>query len=165
MKRIFILFFNLFGFAGLCAQQAIEVSQMSFTYTIEQDSLHGTLKAPTKGWVGVGFNSKNDIVGSDLLLFRVVSGKVEGLDMYVKSFGNPLQDSENGGRNSVKLKEGSESEKSTQISFSIPLNSKDPNDFVHIPGQKSWLILAYSVEDDFGHHSRVRKHLPFKLGR
>ena len=41
------------------------------------------------------------------------------------------------------------------------MNSKDSNDFVHELGKEAWLILAYSVDDDFGHHSRVRKHIPF----
>ena len=115
------------------------------------------------GWVGVGFNSKNSIVGSDLLLFNIKGKKVTRTDLFVKGAGNPVKDSANGGKNTAVIHGGTQESGYTKIQFSIPLDSKDSNDFVHVLGQKYWLILAYSVSDDFDHHSRVRKHVPFIL--
>ncbi|WP_422079443.1 DOMON domain-containing protein [Ulvibacterium sp.] len=160
-KHVFCI--CLCAFAGLHGQRTTTVSGISFTYTITGTNLECTLTAPTHGWVGVGFNEKNSIVGSDLLLFHVVDGKTASTDMYVKGFGNPVRDSRLGGRNSIHILEGKEKNHSTTIHFSVPLNSGDPNDFIHEVGKEFWLILAYSVEDDFGHHSRVRKHIPFTL--
>lgn len=159
----YILCICLCAFADLCCQQTTTVSSISFTYTLAGTNLECTLKAPTNGWVGVGFNKKNTIVDSDLLLFHVVNGKAASIDMYVKGFGNPVKDTQLGGRNSISILDGTEDKHSTTIRFSIPLNSGDPNDFVHEIGKEFWLILAYSVDDDFSHHSRVRKHILFTL--
>ncbi len=151
------------GFAGLYGQQSIKASGITFSYEINGDALKCALTAPTQGWIGVGFNHNNSIVGSDLLLFHVVDGKPSSRDLYVKEVGNPINDKANGGSNTITLIDGMEDDSSTKVVFSIPLNSRDPNDFVHIIENEFWLILAYSVDDDFRHHSRVRKHLPLVL--
>lgn len=160
---LLILFVSLYPFLGLNAQKRMEASGILFQYEVKNDSIHAALTAPTKGWVGVGFNTKNSIVGSDLLLFNVRGGQVNGTDLFVKSAGNPFKDSDLGGENTIAIHSGIEQKGYTKIAFSIPLDSGDPNDFVHVLGKKSWLILAYSVSDDFEHHSRVRKHVPFVL--
>ncbi len=147
----------------VAAQKTTTVDGISFTYTIEDDNLMCTLEARTNGWVGVGFNDKNSIVHSDLLLFNVINGKVTSTDLYVKGVGNPRKDSDLGGENTIKLLSGIEKNGLTSVKFSIPLQSGDPFDFEHRLNDTYWLILAYSVEDDFGHHSRVRRHVPFKL--
>lgn len=163
MQKLVCFLASLCVYGGLKAQQSVEASGITFQYEVKNDSLHGVLKAPTEGWVGVGFNSKNNIVGSDLLLFNIRGKQVAGTDLFVKGAGNPVKDSENSGKNTVVIHGGTQEGGSTKIHFSIPLDSGDPNDFVHVLGQKSWLILAYSVSDDFKHHSRVRKHVPFVL--
>ncbi len=149
--------------AGLYGQQKITIQGMSFTYSIEKEALRCTLQAKTNGWVGVGFNSKNSIVGSDLLLFNIVNDQASGVDLYVKSAGNPKNDDKIGGKSTFKILQAKEIDDTTMVQFTIPLNSSDPYDFIHKVGEQYWIILAYSVSDDFGHHSRVRKHLPFTL--
>lgn len=147
----------------MLGQETIQVEGMTFAYRIEDDVLRCELRAPTNGWTGVGFNSKNSIVGSDLLLFNVVDGKATSKDLYVKSLGNPMRDEDLGGKYSIELLDALEDEKSTVVRFVIPLNSGDPYDYAHELDKDFWLILAYSVEDDFEHHSRVRKHIPLQL--
>lgn len=158
---LLVLVLNLCSFAGLYGQQTTKASGMTFGYEVVDNMLKCSLQAPTNGWVGVGFNTKNSIVGSDLLLFNVVNGKVSCTDLFVKGVGNPIKDSANGGKNTITLLKGTEKNSFTHVTFTIPMNSGDPNDFVHVLGKEAWLILAYSVDDDFAHHSRVRKHIPF----
>ncbi len=145
------------------AQKTISAGGISFTYTIQGDNLECTLEAKTHGWIGVGFNDKNSIVNSDLLLFNSINGKASSTDLYVKGVGNPRKDIDLGGANTIKLLSSIEKNGITRVVFSIPLRSGDPFDFEHRLNTSYWLILAYSVEDDFNHHSRVRKHVPFKL--
>lgn len=149
--------------AGLYGQQTLTIQGMTFTYRVDENVLYGSLQAETKGWVGVGFNAENSIVGSDLYLFNIVNDKASGVDLYVKSAGNPLKDIELGGKSTFRILEATEGKKNTRVQFTIPLNSGDPYDFIHKVGEQYWIILAYSVADEFGHHSRVRKHLPFTL--
>ena len=110
-----------------------------------------------------GQNQENNIVKSDLLLVHVVNDKVEALDMYVLGFGNPKEDETIGGSMDIRMLAGEEKNGQTKVTFKIPIASKDQYDFSHKIGQQFWLILAYSMEDDFGHHSRMRKHVLFTL--
>ncbi|MEO1654943.1 MAG: DOMON domain-containing protein, partial [Bacteroidota bacterium] len=159
-----VLFVFLLGFACESrAQKEIRVQGMKFTYQLLQNELEIELSAPTQGWLGIGFNRENNIVKSDLLLFRVKNGQAEGRDMYVLGFGNPRQDQDLGGKSDFRILAFQEKAGSTWIRFRIPLQSGDDYDFSHRVGEKIWLILAYSVDDDFGHHSRMRQHLAFQL--
>ncbi|GAA4270796.1 DOMON domain-containing protein [Aquimarina gracilis] len=152
-----------FTWKNVEAQKTITTSGISFTYTIQGDNLECTLEAKTNGWIGVGFNDKNSIVNSDLLLFNIINGEASSTDLYVKGIGNPRKDSDLGGANTITLLNSIEKRGVTRVVFSIPLKSGDTFDFEHRLNESYWLILAYSVEDDFNHHSRFRKHLPFKL--
>ncbi|MEM9648152.1 MAG: DOMON domain-containing protein [Bacteroidota bacterium] len=164
-KHLLAFFLYLQYCTAMFGQQHIEVDGITFSYQIEGDALRCELQALTNGWVGVGFNSKNAIVGSDLLLFNLVDGNPSCADLYVKSFGNPIKDEDLGGNNSIELLSAHEDEMSTVVRFTIPVDSGHPTDYVHSINQDFWLILAYSAEDDFEHHSRVRRHLPFRLNQ
>ena len=163
IRLSFLFSIFIFRFAGLYGQQIVHVAGMKFSYSIEERQLICKLEAPTNGWVGVGFNKQNSIEGSDLLLFNIVKGKPTYTDLFVKRAGNPKKDIDLGGENSIRLIDSQENENNTMVHFSVPINSDDPYDFAHKIGESFWLILAYSVEDEFEHHSRVRKHIPFKL--
>ncbi len=150
-------------FTVLAAQGSISTSGISFSYHIDEDKLVCRLAAKTTGWVGVGFNSQNSIVSSDLLLFNIIDGNVSSRDLYVKGFGDPREDIALGGSSTVKILSSEEAGNTTTVQFSIPLDSKDPYDFVHRKNEEFWLILAYSIADEFEHHSRVRKHIRMQL--
>ena len=164
MKRLLLLVTSIFLLlSDLMGQKAVSVSGIDFSYQIKNEQIEIELSAPTTGWVGIGFNDKNSIVGSDLLLFHIVDGTAEGVDLFVKGFGDPRNDENLAGTNDIIIPDSKEQDGSTHIKFSIPLNSNDPNDFQHNPGREIWLILAYSISDDFDHHSRVREHIPITL--
>lgn len=150
-------------FVLFAQRDLLEINGMQLTYQLENDSIEITLSAPTKGWVGIGFNRENNIVGGDLLLFHYVNGKVEAKDLFVKGFGDPRDDKQLGGNKSVVILEGEESSHETTVKFKLALDSQDPYDFKHERGNDFWLIMAYSTHDDFDHHSRMRKHLLYRF--
>ena len=152
-----MLFLALSPF-GLPAQEEVMMGGMKFSYQLLDEEIEVTLEAPTLGWVGVGFNDHNSIVKSDLLLFHVVEGQVEGLDMHVVAAGNPQEDEDLGGTMDISAPEGKEEKGKTHIKFRLPFPAKDAFDFTHRLNRQFWLILAYSTHDDFGHHSAMRKH-------
>lgn len=163
MRAILFLMVMLIPLRHWAQGNTIEVQGMNMSYVIQQDSILITLKASTPGWLGIGFNDQNNIVGSDLLLFHVLDQQVEGVDLYVEGFGNPKKDTELSGMNSLRLINGFEKNGETQVTFIIALQSADPLDFQHELNKEFWLILAYSNHDEFDHHSRMRKHLKFRF--
>ncbi len=161
--RTFLIVLFILPF-GLKAQKEVNVGGMTLSYIVDHENIQIQLEAPTTGWVGVGFNTENRIVHSDLLLFHVLEhNKAEYLDMCVAGIGDPRTDISMGGSSDIHLLSASESLNNTSVKFEILLNGKDPYDFSHQLDQEFWLILAYSTHDDFGHHSRMRKHIPFRF--
>ncbi|MEM9325858.1 MAG: DOMON domain-containing protein [Bacteroidota bacterium] len=157
--RYFFAYFSILPQLLLAQGESLSVAGISLSHVVMEDSLELTITAPTTGWVGVGFNQENNIVGSDLLLFHVVDDQIEGADLYVAGFGDPRSDESLGGQKSVRIISGSEYGRETKVTFRIALDNSDPYDFQHQPGVPLWLILAYSTHDDFEHHSRLRKHV------
>lgn len=163
MKSIVIFLAITIPICTLWAQGEVTVNDMKFRYEIQAKVIEITLEAPTLGWVGVGFNDRNSIEKSDLLLFHVIDDQVESLDMHVIGFGNPKKDQSLGGTNDIKVLSGKEEGQSTSVTFSLPFPSKDTFDFQHQLDKEFWLILAYSTHDEFDHHSRMRKHILFSF--
>ena len=161
--RLTLLLLTTFPFASWAQGNVLKVNGMNFLYKIISDSIEITISAPTQGWVGVGFNSENNIVGSDLLLFHVIDGEAASMDMYVKGFGNPKLDRSLGGEDSIHILSSKETRKETTIVFRIAFRSGDPFDYTHELNEDFWLILAYSTHDEFDHHSRMRKHVKYRF--
>lgn len=159
----FALFLAMIFPLGAFAQGNVDIGGMRMSYQLEGDSIEISLFGPTKGWIGIGFNATNCIVKSDLILLKVENDQVKHLDMYVRGVGNPVEDTRLNGTDDVHIKDFFEDHRGTSITFKIPLRSSDKYDFRHELGKLFWLIIAYSVSDDFGHHSRMRKHVQFKL--
>ena len=159
----FLILLGILIVPCLYPQQQTKVGGMSLTHRLVDDRVEFTLTAPTLGWLGIGFNNRNSIVGSDLYLLHVVDGKLAGQDMYVKGAGDPRLDSTLGGTHDLKLISGKEEDGQTTIVFSLPLVSADKNDFQLEVGKEMWLILAYSTHDEFDHHSRMRKHIRYTV--
>lgn len=159
--KILILTLLMAPIVLLAQRGPLHVGGMEMTYQVTDDSISISLMAPTSGWVGIGFNTEDNIEGSDLLLFHVKDDQIHGKDMFVKGFGDPREDSSLQGHTSFRILGGSEAAQKTQVQFRIPLNSQDPFDFKHTLSKSFWLILAYSNHDEFDHHSRMRRHIPF----
>ena len=152
-----------FPFALMAQGESLKVGGMELSYTLRGDSVDISLSAPTLGWIGLGFNDQNSIVRSDLLLFHVVNGKTEAIDMHVVSAGNPKKDTALGGWHSIRIKGGQEMGNKTIVHFSIALHNDDWYDYQHELANDFWLILAYSTHDEFAHHSSMRKHVKYRF--
>ena len=157
-KLIYLTIITLLGFLNLKSQNDIHAGEMNFQNTIANDSILIEISAPTTGWLAVGFNIENKIVGSDLKMFKVNNGQIEAEDQFVKGIQDHPGDASIGGENNIKLLSGIEDAKGTRIKFKIPLHSNDRFDYSHKMKVDFWLILAYSESDDFEHHSIMRKH-------
>lgn len=78
---------------------------------------------------------------------------VHSEEFYVMGMGNPKPITEIGSSVEHRVIAGNELEGKTMISFSMPVEKTDDKHYSLKKGDTIWLICAYSMEDEFDHHS------------
>ena len=134
---------------------------VSWHYT--EDLIHFAMKAPTSGWVTIGFNDKSTISGAYLLMGRIVNGKAEVAEMYTSSPGRYYSIKEYGEATSITIVKGNESNSNSSIYFCLPITPKNKYQRSLKEGSEYYMTLAYSTHDNFSHHSRMRTTVKLKL--
>lgn len=164
---------SLFGFLG-CGfpsntpneninSNTVSFRGMTVAWSFEADRIHFKLSAPTDGWVAIGFNQHEGIQDTYLIMGRVANKRVEVVEHYTLSPGNYQPILELGETEQVRNIRGGAEVGITQLSFSLPLKAKGQYQKDLFQGMEYYLIMAYSQEDDFQHHSIMRKHVPIQL--
>ncbi|MBV6647876.1 MAG: hypothetical protein KI790_20620, partial [Cyclobacteriaceae bacterium] len=121
-----------------------------------EDRIHFSIAAPTNGWVLVGFNDKENIVGSHLVFGAVEDGFVMIEDHCVTAYGQHRSLFDLASSSSIRDFDCYEANGKTAMSFSLPTDTRCKYAFDLNKGQKIYIWLAYSESDDFNHHSRKR---------
>ncbi len=137
----------------------IDVNGMIIKWEIKSDEVAFEMFAPTDGWIAIGFNSTNNIVGTNLIMGNSKNDKSIVEDQYVASAGVHKQIELLGGKSAINNFLCSENKKGTTMKFRIPKKALDKFHYALKEGTKIWLICAYSEEDDFNHHSIMREHI------
>jgi hypothetical protein len=168
MKNL-LLFLILFY--GLLAEmpknwlsmQKIEKNGMEVTWEIKDKVIEFEVKAPSKGWLAIGFNKKEQLVGSNLIMAAVKDGKCIISDRYIVGFGNHKSVESLGGINHLSNISGQEDQKGTTVKFSVQKEKQDEFHFPLKKGCRYSLLIAYATHDDFSHHSRMRTTVDIRL--
>jgi hypothetical protein len=130
--------------AGYSTVTAIE---MTFQWKVEGDTLHCIVSAPTSGWVAVGFDPSRRMKDANIIIGYVDDGTVEVFDHYGVTPIAHLDDTQRGGTTDVTDISGDETNNTTEIRFSIPLDSGDKRDRALSMGKSYEVILAYGRSD------------------
>lgn len=143
----------LFLISPLCAfameyQHKLEVKDMQFSWTIEEDKIHIMLSAKTTGWVGIGFDPEKAMSGANIIIGAVKNGKFKIEDHFGNKKRGHTSDVKLGGTNDVSDPSGSEEDGVTTISFSIPLDTGDKYDKPINATGKNIIMLAYGAGKD-----------------
>ncbi|KAA1241569.1 DOMON domain-containing protein [Aquimarina sp. RZ0] len=120
---------------------------------------------PATGWVAIGFNDTSDITDTYLLMGHNMNDTPMVVEYYtvnprnykpVTSFNIPYQ---------TKNISGEENMGITLLKFSLPLQqiSKYQKNLSNGKEYQYHMIMAYSPEDDFQHHSIMRTSVSIKL--
>ena len=163
-----LLFLALFQFlpmkAILSPEQArtISVGDMQIRWEFVDDMIEFEMQSPLDGWVALGFNDENQIVGANLIMAHCPDNQPQLTDMYVVGFGDPRPVDTLGSQPQASIISGGKNN-GTHIRFKIPQTSSDQHHFDLEPGQTIWLICAYSESEDLDHHSRMRRHMEVRL--
>jgi len=143
--------------------KSITKNGMTVKWEINENMINFEVSAPTKGWVAIGFNESEKITGAYLLMGRVNNVASEVIEHYTLRPGNYQPITNFGIPSQVKNVKGHESETSTFLNFTIPIN-KISNYHKNLNENSSWnMIIAFSAEDDFQHHSMMRTNVPIIL--
>jgi hypothetical protein len=134
--------------------QGIELQGMRFLWSLQQDSIDIQLSAPTKGWVGIGFNPETpeNMKGANFVLGYVKGGTAQVFDHYGTTKNKHKEDEDIDGSTDLSNVSGSEQNGNTVLEFSIPLDSGDAKDRP-ISREENFVLLAYGRSD-----SIVLKH-------
>lgn len=164
MKKILILAVVLLigflqpGFAqdktDITYQHTAEAQNITFAWTVDGDSLHVKLTAKTTAWVGIGFNPSEGMKDANLIIGYVRNGEVSVRDDFGSGLRNHSEDTRDGGQENVTNAFGKEENGTTEIGFTIPLNSGDAKDQAITPDGDTTVLLSYGG----GRDSFLTKH-------
>ncbi|MBM9513514.1 DOMON domain-containing protein [Desulfogranum marinum] len=129
-------------------QHSVTADKMRFDWSINGDVLAVKLTAPTKGWVGIGFNPSKKMKDADFIVGYVKGGKVSIFDEFGTQATQHGQDTKRGGNNDVTVVGGSEQGKQTTLEFTIPVKSGDSLDATLDLQGDTVVLLAYGPDRD-----------------
>lgn len=158
MLKLIIFLFCIVGVISLAFTQTKQVKKngMEVAWEIQESILEVEVFAPQRGWIAIGFNETERLQGTHLMMGSISKEQIRLSDRYILKPGVHKSMEELGAKSALTLIEGKEDTKGTTLSFSFPLDSSDKYHKNLIPGQEYTLLLAYSREDDFAHHSMMR---------
>ena len=164
LKLIFMaLLFGCTGFSSQEEENNVVMNRMAVRWEVQDDKISFELSAPEHGWLAIGFNTGEHLSGTHLIMACVKDNKVEAKDYYIQSPGKYKAITELGGKGIVYNTEGYEGFSGTQVKFTLPLDHRAEYYLPLQEGKEYKLLMAYSMEDDFDHHSIMRTSTTIKL--
>lgn len=137
------------------------LSLSSGRYTVhwrnDASDLFMALEGRTEGFVAIGFEPVQAMMGADMFMGWVSGGEATVLDLNSTGiYGPHPPDEDLGGRNDVLEFGGNESSGWTVVEFKRKMNTLDPFDKSFLPGQTVNIIWSMSSSDSLAHRHNVR---------
>jgi hypothetical protein len=130
--------------------------RMYLYWSVVGENLYVGLRAPARGWVAINLMQMDGSIHGDTIIGFVAPGlfgdKLDLADQVAPEDGHfpHVDDTEQGGADSILDKDGSEEAGVTIIEFSRKLDTGDANDTKLAEGMSTMIMLAYAPEgDDF----------------
>jgi len=128
----------------------LEVSGITFSWAVINDTLRCKLNSETTGWIAVGFKPTVQMRDANFIIGYVNSSGAFVRDDWGVSNSSHQSDENLGGSSDAYKVFGTEINGNTEIGFRIPLDSGDPYDQTLIIDELCSIILAKGSTDDFG---------------
>ena len=132
-------------------------------WKIEGSTISVKVSAPTSGWVAVGFDPTSRMKDANIVIGYVENGEVFIRDDYGSATTAHEADTEAGGTDNLTNKSGTETNGTTEIAFTMPLDSGDSRDRILKEGTSYTIIMAYGSSDSFTIKHSTRTSTNFKL--
>ena len=127
--------------------KSVDVDHFHLEWMVDGDVLKLKISAPVTGWVAVGFNPTNKMKDADIIIGYVDDGELFIEDHYGNTAISHRPDERGNGTNDIFSASGRESGGTTELSFSIPLDSGDSRDQPLVEGQEVKVIFASHTAD------------------
>jgi len=169
MKRIRITFIcfclPLISSSVSCqnTNQVITKNGMTVKWEFKADRIHFEISAPTAGWVTIGFNTHSGTKGAYLLMGHIVNDIPSVVEHYTLNPGNYKSLEALGKSSNISDVSGKESDSTTRLTFSLPINKNSQYRKTLKKDLSYYMIMAFSQDDDFQHHSIMRTSIQVKL--
>lgn len=167
MRRRVVLMAPLaFGMSRAAAEtgstRRVALGEMHFAWWHEGDRLFGTLSAPGRGWLAVGFNDERRLAGTRFVIAAIDDEGVQA-EVHVAMPPDHPRVEDLGGQSDLRDLAGVLSAGRSELTFSLPVNAADAFGLDLQAGRSVHLMLAWSHEADFAHHSAWRRHIDVLL--
>lgn len=143
-------------------ENIVEDSGVKFQWHHKDGRLFGTLSAPTTGWIAVGFNETSGLNNMRFIM-AAVSTKPIRVEEHLTRSPRHTNVKELGIASSLADVGGNWDENHSTLNFSLSHIFAGRPSLTLSPGEKTHLMLAWSHETDFDHHSAWRRHYPITL--
>jgi hypothetical protein len=124
----------------------ITVQKMKFAWKVDGANLNIKLSAPTKGWVGIGFNPSHEMKDAKFVLGYVKDGKTTLSDEFGTGDSKHESVEDLGGKSDVTLVGGIEEGGITTLEFTLPLVAKDTKGGKIDPATDTVVLLGYGPD-------------------
>lgn len=137
------------GTAAVNTEGYKELNQEGYTlaWKIQDGSIAVKLSYETNGWVGFGIGKTGTMEGSHIVLGFVLDGKATVADHFGFAHQKHGPQDKVGGKDSLTARDATFVDGKTTISFTMPLQTGNPQDPVLVEGESYKVILANGGED------------------
>lgn len=163
MHRRLFLAFPLLGAAiaepfAKDYESRLTLDGTTFAWQHRDDRLFGDLTAPAEGWLAVGFNDEPALRGTRFVIGVIGDASIRA-ELHIADPPRHRQIEVLGGVSDLRDLKGKQEDGRSRLSFSLPHRSTDRFAVDLMPGRSIHLMLAWSNEPDFTHHSAWRRHV------
>ncbi len=166
-KTALCLAISLLAGASVFSQKtlnALKRNGMEVKWSRDGEYLEFELKAPSEGWLAIGFNQHDQLSGTHLIMVHQNKEGVFALsDRYIKAPGEHVSVKELGGQAHAQLIHAERKNGQTTALLKVRLKAKDQWHQHLEAGKKYHLLMAYSQSDDLYHHSLFRTSVQFSF--
>ena len=135
---------------------------VEFSWKHKADRLFGELSAPTAGWIAVGFNERRTLKGTRFVIAAVSTSPIRA-EEHIALVPDHRNVSALGLPPALDHVSGSYSQGLSRLEFSLPHQFPEHPALQLAPGASPHLMLAWSQDADFTHHSAWRRHYDVQL--
>lgn len=137
--------------------QSLSSGRYAVHWRNDADELLMALEGRTAGFVAIGFEPVQAMMGADMIMGWVSDGEATVLDLNsTGTYGPHPPDEDLGGRDNILEFGGNESSGWTVIEFKRKMDTQDPFDKSFLPGQTVNIIWSMSSSDSLAPRHNVR---------